>query len=176
VVDSRGNAAAMTTTVGMPFGSRLMVRGFMLNDELTDFSARPHRDGQPVANRPGPRKRPRSSMSPTIVTDEAGRLVLAIGSPGGSSIIAYVTKALIAALDWNLAMQEAVALPNHVNRNGRTELEKDTPLEEIKPALERLGHQVHIRPMTSGLYGVRVRPSGLEGGADPRREGVAIGD
>jgi gamma-glutamyltranspeptidase/glutathione hydrolase len=115
-------------------------------------------------------------MSPTIVTDEAGRLVLVIGSPGGSSIIAYVSKALIGALDWNLPMQDAIALPNHVNRNGPTALEKGTPLEEIGPALEALGHEVKVRPMTSGLHGIRVHPNGLEGGFDPRREGVAIGD
>ena len=176
VVDSRGNAVALTSSVGTPFGSRLMVRGFMLNDELVDFAARPTRDGLPVANRPGPRKRPRSSMSPTIVTDGEGRLALVIGSPGGSSIIGYVTKTLVGALDWNLPLREAIALPNFVNRNGPTVLEEGTKLEEIRPALEALGHEVTVRPMTSGLHGIRVHPSGLEGGADPRREGVAIGD
>ncbi len=176
VVDARGNAVSMTTTIGMPFGSRLMVRGFMLNDELTDFSAMPQRDGQPVANRPGPRKRPRSSMAPTIVTDEAGRLVFVIGSPGGSNIIGYVTKALIGVLDWDMDVQDALALPNFVNRNGPTDLEQGTELEQIGPVLEALGHTVRVQPKTSGLHGIRVRGSGLEGGADPRREGVAIGD
>ena len=176
IVDSNGNAVSMTTTVGMPFGSRLMVRGFMLNDELTDFSAVPRRHGQPIANRPGPLKRPRSSMSPTIVTDKQGRLVLTLGSPGGSSIIGYVVKTLIGVLDWNLSMQDAISLPHHINKNARTELEKGTLLEKIAPALERLGHNVRIRPKTSGLHGIRVLPAGLEGGADPRREGQAIGD
>jgi len=176
VVDAAGNAVAMTTSVGMPFGSRLMVRGFMLNDELTDFAAIPVRNGLRVANRPGPLKRPRSSMSPTIVTDRQGRLVLTVGSPGGSNIIGYVVKTLIAALDWNLSMQDAIALPNFVNKNGPTSVEKGTRLENIAPVLEKLGHEVRIRAMTSGLHGIRVVPGGLEGGADPRREGVAIGD
>ena len=176
VVDAQGNAVSMTTTVGMPFGSRLMVRGFMLNDELTDFSPVPVRHGRPVANRPGPLKRPRSSMSPTIVTDAAGRLVLTLGSPGGSSIIGYVAKTLIAALDWNMPLQEAMALPHHVNKNARTELEKGTELENLTPALTKLGHDVRINRKNSGLHGIRVLPGGLEGGADPRREGVAVGD
>lgn len=176
IVDSRGNAVSMTTTIGMPFGSRLMVRGFMLNNELTDFSAVPVRHGQPVANRPGPLKRPRSSMSPTIVTDDRGQLVMTVGSPGGSSIIGYVVKTLIAALDWNMPMQDAVALPHHLNKNAKTELERGTELENIVPALEKLGHTIRLRRTISGLHGIRVLPGGLEGGADPRREGRAIGD
>jgi gamma-glutamyltranspeptidase/glutathione hydrolase len=176
VVDGQGNAVSMTTSVGMPFGSRLMVRGFMLNDELTDFAAVPVVHGLPVANRPGPLKRPRSSMSPTIVTDSQGRLVMTLGSPGGSSIIGYVAKTLIAALDWNLPLQEAVSLPHYLNKNARTELEKGTLLEKVAPALEKLGHNVRIQRKTSGLHGIRVVPGGLEGGADPRREGLAIGD
>jgi gamma-glutamyltranspeptidase / glutathione hydrolase len=176
VVDSKGRSVSMTTTIGTPFGSRIMVGGFMLNDELTDFAAEPVKDGRRVANRPGPRKRPRSSMSPTIVTDRDGRLVMSVGSPGGSSIIGYVTKTLIGALDWKLSMQEAIALPNHVNKNIRTELEQGTALERIKPGLIGLGHEIRVRPKTSGLHGIIVRPNGLDGGADPRREGVAIGD
>lgn len=176
VVDSDGQAVSMTTTIGMAFGSRLMVGGFMLNDELTDFAAEPIINGRPVANRPGPRKRPRSSMSPTIVTDADGRLVMTVGSPGGSSIIGYVTKAIIGMLDWDLSMQAAISLPNHVNKNARTELEKGTGLETLKTGLEALGHAVRVRSKTSGLHGIFVRPGGLEGGADPRREGVAVGD
>jgi len=176
VVDAEGNAVSMTTTVGTAFGSRIMVRGFMLNDELTDFASAPRINGRPKVNRVEPRKRPRSSMSPTIVTDKNGKLVMAVGSPGGSSIIGYVAKALIAGLDWKMTMQDAIALPNFLNKNRKTELEEGTTLEALAPALERLGHQIHIRPKTSGLHGIRVRPGGYEGGADPRREGVARGD
>jgi gamma-glutamyltranspeptidase/glutathione hydrolase len=176
VVDAEGNAVSMTTTVGTAFGSRIMVRGFMLNDELTDFASVPRINGRPKVNRVEPRKRPRSSMSPTIVTDKNGKLVMAVGSPGGSSIIGYVAKALIAGLDWKMTMQDAIALPNFLNKNRKTELEEGTTLEALAPALERLGHQIHIRPKTSGLHGIRVRHGGYEGGADPRREGVARGD
>ncbi len=175
-VDASGNAVSMTTTIGTAFGSRIMVRGFMLNDELTDFASVPHLNGRPKANRAEPGKRPRSSMSPTIVTDKDGKLVMAVGSPGGSSIIGYVTKALIASLDWKMTMQDAIALPNFLNKNRKTELEKGTALEQIAPALKRLGHQIRIRRKTSGLHGIRVRPGGYEGGADPRREGVSRGD
>ena len=176
IVDATGNAVSMTTTVGTAFGSRIMVRGFMLNDELTDFASVPRVNGRPKANRAEPRKRPRSSMSPTIVTDEDGKLVMAIGSPGGSSIIGYVTKAVIAGLDWKMTMQDAIALPNFLNKNRKTELEKGTTLEAIAPALRKLGHQIRIRRKTSGLHGIRVRRGGYEGGADPRREGSARGD
>ena len=176
VVDSRGNGVSMTTSIGTAFGSRLMVRGFMLNDELTDFAPISHVNGRPKANRVEPGKRPRSSMSPTIVTSEDGKLLMLIGSPGGSSIIGYVAKTLIAGLDWNLTMQEAIALPNFLNKNRKTELEKGTNLETIVPKLIELGHEVRIRKKVSGLHGIRVRAEGLEGGADPRREGQAIGD
>ena len=148
----------------------------MLNDELTDFAPNPVRDGLPVANRPGPLKRPRSSMSPTIVTDNKGRLVMTLGTPGGSSIIGYVVKTLIASLDWKLPLAEAIALPHHINKNARTELEKGSTLEQLVPSLMKLGHLIRIRRKTSGLHGIRIHPTGLEGGADPRREGVAIGD
>ncbi len=166
----------MTSSIESAFGSRLMAGGFLLNNELTDFSFRPEVDGRPVANRVEPGKRPRSSMSPTLVLDEQGRLVLAVGSPGGSRIIGYVVKALVAALDWGLDMQAAISLPNAVNRNGPTDLEEGTAVADLKPRLEALGHEVRLRPMTSGLHGIAVTPRGLEGGADPRREGVALGD
>ncbi|MBK19167.1 MAG: gamma-glutamyltransferase [Rhodospirillaceae bacterium] len=176
VIDSAGNAVSMTTTIGTAFGSRIMVRGFMLNDELTDFASVPRLNGKPKANRAQPGKRPRSSMSPTIITDRKGKLVMAVGSPGGSSIIGYVAKAIIASLDWEMTMQDAISLPNFLNKNRKTELEKGTALEKIAPALRKLGHKIHIRRKTSGLHGIRVRPGGYEGGADPRREGQAIGD
>ncbi len=174
VVDAEGNAVSMTASIESAFGSRLMARGFMLNNELTDFSFRPEADGRPVANRVQPGKRPRSSMSPTLVLDRQGRFVMAIGSPGGSRIIGYTAKAIIASLDWNLTMQQAVALPNFVNRNGATDLEEGTGIESAKAALEALGHEVTLRGMTSGLHGIRRTEGGLDGGADPRREGVVL--
>lgn len=176
VVDDDGNTVSMTTSVENIFGSRLMVGGFMLNNQLTDFSFRPEIDGRKVANRVQPGKRPRSSMSPTIVLDGDGKLVLALGSPGGSRIIGYVARALIATLDWRLGLADAFALPNHVNRNGPTELENNTALKAIAPGLEALGHEIRLRTLTTGLHGVRATPRGYDAAADPRREGVALGD
>ncbi len=176
VVDDGGNAVVMTSSIENVFGSRLMVRGFMLNNQLTDFSFRPERDGVAVANRVEPGKRPRSSMAPTLVFDGDGGLVLALGSPGGSRIIAYVAQALIAVLDWGLGVRAALNLPHHVNRNGATELEKGSALEALAPALTALGHEVVVRQLNSGLHAIRVTAGGLEGAADPRREGVALGD
>ncbi|MEK9725397.1 MAG: gamma-glutamyltransferase [Rhodospirillaceae bacterium] len=176
VVDADGNALAMTSSIENAFGSRQMARGFLLNNQLTDFSFRPRRDGQAVANRAAPSKRPRSSMSPTIVLDESGRVLMAVGSPGGSRIIGYVSKALIGVLDWNLSMQAAIDLPNFLNRNGATELEARTPVAALQPALEARGHTVRPFSFPSGLHGIKVTPDGLQGGADRRREGVALGD
>ncbi len=176
IVDDEGNAVSFTTSIEGPFGSRLFVDGFLLNNQLTDFAFKPERDGQPVANRVESGKRPRSSMAPTMVFDRQGRLVLVLGSPGGSSIIPYVAKALIAYLDWGLDPQAAVDLPNFANRNGATELEKGTPLEALAPQLQAMGHEVKFTQMTSGLAVIAVTPEGLIGGADSRREGVAVGD
>jgi gamma-glutamyltranspeptidase/glutathione hydrolase len=176
VIDSAGNAVSMTTSVGGTFGSGLMSDGFILNSQLADFSAVAEKGGVPVANRVEPGKRPRSSMSPMLVLDRHDQLVMTVGSPGGSRIIGYVTKALIAALDWKLAMQDALALPNHTNRNGKTDLEKGTALEGLRDQLTAMGHRVEVRALTSGLHGIRVTNRGLEGGADPRREGVVLSD
>ncbi len=177
VVDGAGNAVSMTASIESAFGSRLMAGGFLLNNELTDFSFRPEtEDGKPVANRVQAGKRPRSSMSPMLVLGREGDLALAVGSPGGSRIIGYVLRALTGALDWGLNPQAAVALPHAVNRNGKTDLEADTAVAAHKAALEALGHQVNVRAMTSGLHAIKVTEQGLEGGADPRREGVAVGD
>ncbi len=176
IVDSFGNAVSMTTSVEGPFGSHLMVEGFLLNNQLTDFSFVPEAEGRKVANRVTGGKRPRSSMSPTIILDKNGEFYAAIGSPGGSRIIGYVAQTIIALIDWKLPMREAIALPHVINRNGVTDLEKATVLERIAPRLEKLGHTIRIRPLTSGLHGIVKTSSGrLMGGADPRREGVVMG-
>ena len=164
----------MTSSIETVFGSRLMTGGFILNNQLTDFSFRPAIDGRPVANSVAPAKRPRSSMSPTIVLDAKGRLVMAIGSPGGSRIIGFVLKALVAALDWRMPMPAAVDLPNFLRRDGGAELEQGAADGALAPALEALGHTVKLFPLESGLHGIRVTPKGLEGGADKRREGVVL--
>ena len=174
IVDGAGNAVSMTTSVENAFGSRMMVRGFILNNQLTDFSFRPEVEGKPVANRVEPGKRPRSSMSPTLVLNADGSLKMAVGSPGGSRIIGYVVKALVATLDWNLSMQQAIDLPNVVTRSGATDLEAETSAEALATDLQALGHEVAIQEMTSGLHGIEATPQGLEGGADPRREGVVL--
>ena len=176
VIDADGNAVSLTMSIERAFGSRLMVRGFLLNNQLTDFAYLPRRNGRPVANGVAPGKRPRSSMSPTLVFDREGELFATVGSPGGSRIITFVVKTLIGLIDSKLDMQAAIDLPTHVNRNGTTELEKGTQLEARADALRRLGHQVRIRTLTSGLHGIRVTPYGYDGGADKRREGVALGD
>ena len=175
VVDSRGNAVSFTTSVERAFGSRLMVAGFILNNQLTDFSFAPEDANGAVANRVQPGKRPRSSMTPTLILDENGKLVATLGSPGGSRIIGFVAQSVIALIDWGLDAQAALSLPRHVNRNGATELEANTALERIARSLEALGHEVRIRPLVSGLHAIRRVGGGLEGGADPRREGVALG-
>ena len=176
VVDAEGNAVAMTTSIEAAFGNRQMVRGFLLNNQLTDFSWAPEEGGVPVANRVEAKKRPRSSMAPTIVFDEKGRLYAVIGSPGGHSIINYVAQTLVGVLDWNMDIQKAIGAPHMGSRNGPTELEQGTKLEPLAPELERMGHAVRIRPETSGLHGIVRIPSGWTGGADPRREGLALGD
>ncbi len=176
IVDPDGNAVSMTSSIESAFGNRQMVRGFLLNNELTDFSWIPEEQGKPVANRVEPGKRPRSSMAPTLVFDRDGRLFLLVGSPGGHAIINYVAKALVGVLDWNLDIQESVSLPNFGSRNGPTDLEAGTVLESLAAPLRRMGHPVRIRPETSGLHGIMRAPDGWIGGADPRREGLAVGD
>ena len=177
VVDGQGNAVSMTTTIEDGFGARLMTAGgFLLNNELTDFSFLPEEDGKPVANRVEPGKRPRSSMAPTLVFDAFGRLYAVVGSPGGSQIIGYVAKTLVALLDWKMDPQIAVDLGNLGSRNGPTELEKGTEAEAWKAALEAKGHEVRLLEMTSGIQAIVKTPEGFVGGADGRREGVAIGD
>lgn len=173
IVDAYGNALSMTTTIENGFGSRLFVRGFLLNNELTDFSFRTHRDGVPIANRLEPGKRPRSSMSPTIVLND-GDPVLVIGSPGGSRIIGYVAKTIIAHLDWGMDVQTAIDLPHLVNRFGTYDVEEGSAAADLQPALEEMGFEVNARALTSGLHAISVGDT-LRGGADPRREGIALG-
>ena len=174
IVDRFGNALSMTTTIENSFGSRLMTHGFLLNNELTDFSFSSHRNGVPIANRVEPGKRPRSSMSPTIILKD-GRPTLVIGSPGGSRIIGYVAEAIIAHIDWGMNVQAAISIPHAINRFGTYDLEKGTSLEAMVAPLEGIGYKVNLRSLNSGLHAISIGENGLFGGADPRREGIAIG-
>ncbi|MCA0248505.1 MAG: gamma-glutamyltransferase, partial [Proteobacteria bacterium] len=176
IVDRWGNAVSFTTTIEAPFGAQIMVRGVLLNNELTDFSPRPELNGKPVANRVQPGKRPRSSMSPTFVLDGDGKLVAALGSAGGSRIIGDTLQAAIGLLDWNLSPQAALALPRVLNLNGATELEEGTAVAAQADALRGLGHEVQVRPHEGGLSALRRTAEGWEGAADPRRDGVAKGE
>ncbi|MCT8989403.1 gamma-glutamyltransferase [Chelativorans sp. SCAU2101] len=175
IVDEEGNIASMTTSIESGFGSRQMAAGFLLNNQLTDFAFSPQNGGEAVANRVEPGKRPRSSMSPTIILKE-GKPVFALGSPGGSNIIPYVANAIIALVDWKMDMQQAVSLPHLSNRFGTYDLEAGTPAEELADDLQALGFETRVTELNSGLHGVAITPDGLQGGADPRREGVAVGD
>lgn len=185
IVDKDGNAVSMTMSVERAFGARITAAGFVLNNQLTDFSFVPERNGAKVANRPQPGKRPRSSMSPSLILNPDGSLFAAVGSPGGSRIIGYTVRAILGLTDWNLTMQQAVSLPHVINRNNYTELEDmgeanglDLRLyqfSKLAAPLADMGHEVRVHDLTSGLHGVRALPGGmLDGGADPRREGVVI--
>lgn len=174
IVDSYGNALSMTTTVENRFGSRLMAGGFILNNELTDFSFATHIDGVPIANRVAPGKRPRSSMSPTIVLKD-GAPVLVIGSPGGSRIIGFTAQTIIAVLDWGMDIQSAISMPRLVNRFGTFEIEDRPETEALTGPLQDMGFKVKRGAISSGLHGISIADT-LTGGADPRREGIAIGE
>jgi gamma-glutamyltranspeptidase/glutathione hydrolase len=194
-VDDYGNAVSMTTSIEDQFGARMMVRGFLLNNQLTDFSFLPREsdgkggmkpDAPNVANRVQPGKRPRSTMAPTLVFErQGGHLVAVVGSPGGSMIVNFVVKTLVGVFDWNLDIQQAISLPNFGSRNGATEVEEGQVSDALVDALRARGHDVRALPMTSGLQGIvrtTVRGAdgrgtpGWAGGADPRKEGVALGD
>ncbi|MGD8112362.1 gamma-glutamyltransferase [Vibrio sp. TRT 17S01] len=175
VVDKEGNVVSITTTIENAFGSRLMVRGFLLNNELTDFSFRTHKEGHPIANRLEPGKRPRSSMAPTIIMQNE-KPYMAIGSPGGSRIIGYVAQAIIAHTQWDMDIQQAINQPHLLNRFGELDIEQGTSAEKFAPKLESMGFKVNVRDLNSGLHVIRMTESGLEGAADPRREGIAIGE
>ncbi len=177
IVDGAGNVVSMTTTVESAFGSKRFTNGFLLNNQLTDFAKYPYdEDGKPLANAPAPKKRPRSSMSPTLVLDKDGGFVMATGSAGGNSIIAYTAKTLVGVLEWGLSPQDAINLPNVVARGDVTRVENTVADPNLVPALITLGHQVQAtRGENSGLHVILKQADGtLIGGADPRREGVAL--
>jgi gamma-glutamyltranspeptidase/glutathione hydrolase len=179
IIDRDGNVVAMTSTIEAPFGSRLWAAGFLLNNELTDFAFRPvDGAGRPLANAVAPGKRPRSSMAPTIVLDAEGKPWAALGSPGGSRIISYVVKTLIGLIDWKLDAQAAVSLMNFGNRGGPFEIEIDHRSALWHALrLRPYGHRIKADYLTSGTHVIVVRKERLlEGGADPRREGVARGE
>lgn len=181
VIDGEGNMVSFTTTVQITFGSFLMSGGFLLNNQLTDFSFRPEVDGKKVANRPEPGKKPRSSMTPTLVFDGEGRPKMAIGSPGGSRIIDYVARTVIAVLDQGQPVDRAIALPNMTGVGAETEIEHNTPLAAFADELTAMGHMIRVRSLNSGLHGITLDylddgRTIYRGGADPRREGVALGD
>ncbi|CAM3320633.1 gamma-glutamyltransferase [Thalassospira profundimaris] len=175
IVDIYGNAVSMTTTIENGFGSRLMVNGFMLNNELTDFSFKTHSDGVPIANALAPGKRPRSSMAPTIVMKD-DKPVIVTGSPGGSRIIGYVAQSLIGMIDWNMSPKDAIDMPHLVNRFGTFDLEAGTEAENLAPALEGMGFETSIRDLNSGIHAIMITENGLIGGADSRREGIVVGE
>ena len=176
IVDRDGNVVTMTVSIESGFGSHLMTHGFLLNNELTDFSFSPERDGKPVANRIEPGKRPRSAMSPTLVFDRDGKFKLAIGSAGGPAIIEDVAKTIIGVLDAHDDLQTAIDLPDIGNRNGATEVEAGPWADALAAALTARGHKVTVRDHPSGLHGILVTPRGYEGAADSRRDGAAAGD
>ena len=176
VVDGEGDIASMTSTVEGPFGSQLIAEGMILNNELTDFSFAPERDGAPVANRVEPGKRPLSSMAPTIVYDAQGRPILAIGSAGGKRIIMHVAKALIGVLDWGLPVEQAIALPNIYFAKDALLVEQGTALDAMRPALEKLGHIVTPADLGSKLNAAERTSEGWRGAADPRSEGAALAE
>ena len=176
IVDAAGNAVSMTTTVESIFGTGRMVDGFFLNNQLTDFSFSPkEKDGVAAANAVAPGKRPRSSMAPAIVLDRQGRLVAALGSPGGNSILAYNLKALVAVLDWKMPIQAAFALPNLIARGEPYWSEPDKFAPGVVDGLAAKGVKLQGGggAEASGLHGVLMTPKGMTGGADPRREGMA---
>ncbi len=175
VVDAQGDVLSMTTTIESVFGSKILVRGFLLNNQITDFSRNPvDGEGRLVANRVEGNKRPRSTMAPIIVF-KGDKPYLAVGSPGGSAIMNYVAKTLVGVLDWKLDIQQAISLPNFGSRNKQTELERGTSLEQLVQPLRAMGHDVNVLEFPSGLQGIVIDENGLSGGADPRREGKVLG-
>lgn len=176
IVDAQGNVVSMTTSIEMGFGSTVMVGGFLLNNQLTDFSIVPEKHGLPVANRVQGRKRPRSSMTPVIMFNESGQPEYALGSPGGQRIINYVMQTIIGIVDWDLSLQEAIEMPHVTNLNGKTAIESELAPAHWNSSLQGRGHDTQIRSLNSGIHGIYLRPDNrLESGVDPRREGKAQG-
>jgi len=177
IVDDSGEVIAMTTSVESVFGAEIMTRGFMLNNTLTDFSFQPVRDGKPVANAPAPGKLPLSAMSPTIVFDKQGNFLVSVGSPGGPAIIDYVAQILIGILDAKMSPKDAIAMPHEINMNGNTLLERSANSDMLASQLTAMGHTVQVPQVEgSGLHGIQKVKDGYVGAADPRRDGIALGD
>jgi len=177
IVDDSGEVIAMTTSVESVFGAEIMTKGFMLNNTLTDFSFQPVRDGKPVANAPAPGKLPLSAMSPTIVFDKDGKFLLSVGSPGGPAIIDYVAQILVGILDAKMSPKDAIAMPHEINMNGPTYLEKSPGVDTLAAQLTAMGHTVQVPQVEgSGLHGIMKVKDGYIGAADPRRDGIALGD
>jgi gamma-glutamyltranspeptidase/glutathione hydrolase len=175
-IDSEGNAVSMTSSIEYLFGSNLMVDGFMLNNQMTDFSFQPKINGKKVINRVIPNKQPRSSMTPTFVFDEDDNLILIVGSPGGPRIIQYVAKVIIAFIDWKMPIDQAIALPNFISIKNHIELEKGTYLEKLAPKLEKIGHKIKIKHISSGITAISIKNNIISGAADHRRNGAASGN
>ena len=177
IVDDTGEVVAMTTSVESVFGAQVMVKGFMLNNTLTDFSFEPVRNGKPVANAPAPGKLPLSAMSPTIVFDKDNKFLVSVGSPGGPAIIDYVSQILVGILDAHMSPKDAIAMPHELNMNGATLLERSPNSDALATALTAMGHTVQVPSVEgSGLHGIMKVPGGYIGAADPRRDGIALGD
>lgn len=177
IVDDSGEVIAMTTSVESVFGAEIMIRGFMLNNTLTDFSFQPVRDGKPVANAPAPGKLPLSAMSPTIVFDKHGNFLVSVGSPGGPAIIDYVAQILIGILDAKMSPKDAISMPHEINMNGNTLLERSPTSDVLAAQLTAMGHTVQVPQVEgSGLHGIARVKDGYIGAADPRRDGIALGD
>ena len=175
IVDQYGNALSMTSSVENAFGSRLMTQhGFLLNNQLTDFSFQYEKNGKLIANRLEPGKRPRSSMSPTIVLKDNAP-VLVIGSPGGSNIIGFVINAIIGFIEWDMNVQEIVSMPHAINKWGKYEIEDSSYASNLNQALSDMGYETKIRKYYSGLNAISIGDK-LKGGSDPRREGIALGE
>jgi gamma-glutamyltranspeptidase/glutathione hydrolase len=177
IVDDSGEVVAMTTSVEFIFGAEIFAKGFLLNNTLTDFSFQPTRDGKPVANAPAPNKLPLSAMSPTIVFDHDNKFLVSVGSPGGPAIIDYVSQILVGILDAHMSPKDALAMPHELNMNGSTLLEHSATSDQLAAALTAMGHKVEVPQVEgSGLHGIMKVPGGYIGAADPRRDGIALGD